>query len=194
MTEELQIQAQPSDQSCTFTVSEPVYPGGSFFFNNANTAENSPLPSQILSLQPIQSVLISEDTIEVTKTGHIDWRPLAAQIGAIIRAAMDGNSPPIDPELASTLPPSAEIQTSINGILESDINPSLASHGGYVELLEVKRNDLYVRMGGGCQGCSSASATLRQGVEQLLRERVPAVGAIFDTTDHAAGRNPYYTG
>jgi Fe-S cluster biogenesis protein NfuA len=63
-----------------------------------------------------------------------------------------------------------------------------------VELLEVKRNDVYVRMGGGCQGCSSASATLRQGVEQLIRERVPAVGAIFDTTDHAAGRNPYYTG
>lgn len=194
MSEELQIEAQPSDQNCTFTVSEPVYPGGSFFFNNAHIAENSPLPSQILSLQPIQSVLISEDTIEVTKTGHIDWRPLAAQIGAIIRAAMDGNSPPIDPELASTLPPSAEIQSSINGILESDINPSLASHGGYVELLEVKRNDVYVRMGGGCQGCSSASATLRQGVEQLIRERVPAVGAIFDTTDHAAGRNPYYTG
>ncbi len=194
MTDSIQIQAQPSDQACTFTVSVPVYPNGSFFFNSVEAAEKSPLAAQILSMQPIESVLISEDTIEVNKTGYLDWRPLATQIGAIIRAALDGNSPPIDPSLAATLPPAEEISASVNSILESDINPSLASHGGFVELLEVKRNDLYLRMGGGCQGCASASATLRQGVEKLIRERVPAVGAIFDTTDHAAGRNPYYSG
>jgi Fe-S cluster biogenesis protein NfuA len=73
-----------------------------------------------------------------------------------------------------------------------DINPAVAAHGGVVELIDVQRNDVFLRMGGGCQGCGMASMTLRQGVESAIRRTVPEVGAIMDTTDHAAGRNPYY--
>ena len=56
----------------------------------------------------------------------------------------------------------------------------------------IRRNLVYVRMAGGCQGCGSANETLKQGVETAIREKIPAVGAVLDTTDHAAGTNPYY--
>ena len=63
---------------------------------------------------------------------------------------------------------------------------------GVISLLDVQNGIVYVKMGGGCQGCASSTATLKQGVEQSIRARVEGVVEILDTTDHAAGSNPYY--
>lgn len=85
-------------------------------------------------------------------------------------------------------PLAAEIQA----LIDSQINPGVASHGGFVELLDVKDSRVYVRMGGGCQGCGMASVTLKQGVEVLIKQQFPQIEAVVDTTDHAGGENPYY--
>ena len=69
----------------------------------------------------------------------------------------------------------------------------MAAHGGWVELIDVQKNEVFIRMGGGCQGCGMADVTLKQGVEKSIRQAIPEVGAIMDTTDHASGRNPYYS-
>ncbi len=82
----------------------------------------------------------------------------------------------------------ARIQT----ILDEEVNPFVASHGGVISLVDFKEGTAYVQMGGGCQGCGQASATLRQGVEQRIKELVPEVTEVVDTTDHEAGANPYY--
>ncbi len=57
----------------------------------------------------------------------------------------------------------------------------------------MKKNNVYIRLGGGCQGCGAADVTLKQGIEKAIRDLAPAVGEILDTTDHASGRNPYYS-
>ncbi|MGE3271954.1 MAG: NifU family protein, partial [Chloroflexota bacterium] len=85
-------------------------------------------------------------------------------------------------------PLAAEIQA----VIDAQINPGVASHGGYVELLDVKENRVFVKMGGGCQGCGMAAVTLKQGVEVMLREKFPQIADVVDTTDHANGENPYY--
>jgi Fe/S biogenesis protein NfuA len=85
-------------------------------------------------------------------------------------------------------PLAVEIQT----LIDSQINPGVASHGGYVELLDVKDSRVFVRMGGGCQGCGMASVTLKQGVEVLIKQSFPQIDAVVDSTDHAGGENPYY--
>jgi len=79
----------------------------------------------------------------------------------------------------------------IQKLIDTQINPGVASHGGVVELLDVKDDRVFVRMGGGCQGCGMASVTLKQGVEALLKQHYPAI-SVVDTTDHAGGDNPYY--
>jgi Fe/S biogenesis protein NfuA len=80
----------------------------------------------------------------------------------------------------------------IQEVIDSQINPGLASHGGHVELLDLQDGVAYVRLGGGCQGCGMVDVTLRQGIEALLREAVPELQGVVDTTDHASGTNPYY--
>lgn len=80
----------------------------------------------------------------------------------------------------------------IQELLSERVNPGVASHGGYVTLLGVQNYDVYLEMGGGCQGCTMSAATLRQGIEILLREEIPGIGQIYDQTDHEAGANPYY--
>ncbi len=82
--------------------------------------------------------------------------------------------------------------TKLEALIESEINPGLAAHGGYVRLLELIEHTAFVVMGGGCQGCGMAAVTLQQGVKQRVREALPSIEHIIDTTDHAAGLNPYY--
>ena len=78
-------------------------------------------------------------------------------------------------------------------VLEDMINPAVASHGGRVDLVDYVNNNVYLRLSGGCQGCSASSATLKNGIERLLREEFPEIGDIVDVTDHESGENPYYT-
>jgi Fe/S biogenesis protein NfuA len=82
----------------------------------------------------------------------------------------------------------------VQEVIDDQINPQIASHGGFVTLLDVKESNVYLSMGGGCQGCGMADVTLKQGIETMIREAVPEVSAIYDTTDHAAGQNPYFAG
>ena len=82
----------------------------------------------------------------------------------------------------------------ISYLLVTDINPGLASHGGEVSLVEITEDNIAIlKFGGGCQGCSAADLTLKQGIHTSFRKAVPQVGAIFDETDHTAGLNPYFS-
>ena len=78
-------------------------------------------------------------------------------------------------------------------LLEDNINPQVAAHGGHISLIDVKEDTAFVRLEGGCQGCSSSSATLRQGVELEIKKLVPSIAQVIDVTDHSAGSTPYYS-
>jgi len=80
----------------------------------------------------------------------------------------------------------------VQDVLDTMVNPGVASHGGSVELEGVEDGTAIIRFGGGCQGCGAADVTLKHGVERMIREQVPEIAAIVDATDHAAGENPYY--
>ena len=81
---------------------------------------------------------------------------------------------------------------AIQGLLESTINPSVASHGGHISLIDVDGARAYIRMEGGCQGCGMADVTLKQGVQVEIQKVVPTIREVLDVTDHAGGTNPYY--
>ena len=80
----------------------------------------------------------------------------------------------------------------VQEVLDRQINPGIAGHGGEVAIERLEGDTLYLTMGGGCQGCAASAATLRQGIERMIREQVPEIENIIDVTDHAAGVNPYY--
>jgi Fe/S biogenesis protein NfuA len=84
------------------------------------------------------------------------------------------------------------LETQLQELITNQINPGLASHGGYTALLGVERGKARIMMGGGCQGCGLSQATLRQGIEVMIRQAIPEITEIIDETDHEAGDNPYY--
>ena len=77
-------------------------------------------------------------------------------------------------------------------LLDRHINPSLAAHGGYAELVKMEETVAHILMGGGCQGCAMSAATLRQGIEVMIAEAIPEITEIVDVTDHEAGENPFF--
>ncbi len=86
--------------------------------------------------------------------------------------------------------PTAEL---VQELIDSRINPGIASHGGWVQLIDYEDGRVYVKLGGGCQGCGMVDVTLKQGIETLLKQEIPEVVEVLDTTDHASGTNPYYS-
>ncbi len=81
---------------------------------------------------------------------------------------------------------------AILDLLETRINPSVASHGGHIALVDVQDDTVYIRLEGGCQGCGMADVTLKQGIEGQIKQVVPHIQKVLDVSDHAAGENPYY--
>ncbi|MGD8319733.1 MAG: NifU family protein [Gemmatimonadota bacterium] len=88
--------------------------------------------------------------------------------------------------------PTGEIADQVRSVLDAQVNPAIASHGGMISLVDVDGTEVYVEMSGGCQGCALSRMTLRQGVEKMLRQAIPELTAVHDVTDHASGENPFF--
>jgi Fe-S cluster biogenesis protein NfuA len=192
MADEIPIRGEPSrtGERCSFIVDRPLLPHESAHFAGPETARHSPLAAELLSMPGIESVLIADNTVTVASASPADWPALG--IGNVIRRHLRTGAPIVADAYFDALPSEGDLKWAIRELFERDINPAIAQHGGWVELIEVRRNNVYLRLGGGCQGCGAADVTLKQGIEKAVRSLAPLVGEILDTTDHAAGRNPYY--
>ena len=193
MASPIGITGEPSaaGDRCKFTVDRPVLPGSSAFFADPASAASSPLAADLLAIPGVESVLIADDVVTVASSYGVDWPALG--IGNVIRRHLSGGGPIVAPDFFEDLPAEGDLRWAIRDLLDREINPAVAAHGGFVELIDVKRNNVFLRLGGGCQGCGAADVTLKQGIEKAIRALAPKVGEILDTTDHAAGRNPYYS-
>jgi len=178
--------------SCKFIVDRPVYPGKSAYFGNREAAIASALAQKLFEIPAVENILIAGNQITVSKTGSDAWPVIGKQIGMKIREHIRSNVPAVDEDFSGTLPGEAEIRQKVQDLFVREINPALGSHGGWVELVDVKGNTVFVKLGGGCQGCASAKMTLKMGIERIIREKIPEVGEILDATDHSTGSNPYY--
>jgi Fe/S biogenesis protein NfuA len=84
------------------------------------------------------------------------------------------------------------VEEKLTTLLDGEINPSLAMHGGFAELVRLDADVAYITMGGGCQGCGLAKVTLSDGIKATIVERIPEIREVVDLTDHASGANPFF--
>ena len=136
---------------------------------------------------------MSGGTVTVTKDGPAPWQVTGKAVGAAIRAVLAGGVPPVAAASPAASADDEALYRRVADLFEAEINPAVARHGGFVDLIDVQDGVVMLRMGGGCQGCGMADVTLRQGIEKALRQRVPEIAGIVDVTDHSAGTNPYVT-
>ncbi|MBC8646312.1 MAG: NifU family protein [Thermoanaerobaculia bacterium] len=193
MESEIKITGEPSTarDRCKYTVDRPLLPDQSAFFGDPQAGVYSRLAAELLGMAGIESVLVADNVVSLSAEHEVDWPALG--IGNVIRKHLKGGQPVVDPRYFEDLPSEGDLKWAITDLLDREINPAVAQHGGFVELIDVKSNNVFLRLGGGCQGCGAADVTLKQGIEKAIRSLVPRVGEILDTTDHAAGRNPYYS-
>lgn len=163
----------------------------------AAALQASVMPSVIARGGDIRVLGVEDGTARLEVTGSPGAAPpLRARIEALIRhavpeverVAMIG--PDAEPAQASAPDTLADL---VQGVLDRDINPVIAAHRGHARLVAVEEGWVRLCLEGGCQGCSLAEVTLRQGIEPLLREKVPGVVGLTDVTDHEAGREPFFS-
>jgi len=179
--------------SCKFAVDRVVLAEGCVRYSDKTKAQASPLAQRLFAVPGVSGVDIYGKTVMVRKQGADTWRTVGPQIGTVIREQLRSGQPAVNPDGMRGSPDQAKLREAVEHLLNQQINPAVASHGGAISLLDVHDGTVFLQMSGGCQGCASASVTLREGVERTLREQIPGVGAVVDVSDHAAGTNPYYS-
>jgi Fe-S cluster biogenesis protein NfuA len=189
--------------TCKFVVNRSVHSGGPFFFSNKKQAAGSPLSEQLFTLSGVANVLIADSVVTICKDPIASWTGLKAAIGSAIRAQLITGMPAILEMYIHTGTQASilngtqrrsdtELMTVIQVLLNKKVNPSIANHGGKILIVKISQSKLYISMSGGCQGCASSQVTLRQGFDVMLKRVAPEIEEVVDTTNHSAGKQPYY--
>jgi len=181
---------------CRFLVSRPVYPEGERFFAGPGEAAGSPLAERLFELPGVAHVLVAGPVVVIGKSPGAEWDQLKAPVAAVIRSQLASGVPLVlkpAGAAAGAVRSDGEIRALVQDLLDREVNPAVAAHGGAIVLTAVRDRRLYVELRGGCQGCAGAQLTLRQGFERMVHRVVPEVTGIVDVTDHAGGASPYYT-
>jgi len=131
-------------------------------------------------------VIVPAGSIEQLDGATLDI-PAGGGAGLVLR---NPNRP--DPLAGKHIELTGSVAEQVQQLLDQQINPALAAHGGFAELKGVEGAKVYVTMGGGCQGCAVSAMTLRDGITRSIKESIPEVAEVIDTTDHEAGENPFY--
>jgi Fe/S biogenesis protein NfuA len=156
------------------------------------------------------AIVVADHSVEKLRGATIDWSEDPLHTGFVV---LNPNKPPPAPVFLPTLPMSpgagqavpspgssvtpgigldTDVARHVIAVLDHEVNPSIASHGGHAELAAIEGATAYLRLGGGCQGCGMATVTLSQGIEVAITHAVPGIDRVVDVTDHASGTNPYF--
>jgi Fe-S cluster biogenesis protein NfuA len=162
----------------------------------AAALERSVLPSVVARGAGLRVGTVEDGIAVLEMTGSPGAvLPLASRIEALIRAAVPGITGVriTGPGAAPPGSTAGSLAERARRVLDAEINPVIAAHHGHVTMAGVDRGWVRIRLEGGCQGCSLAEVTLRQGIEPLLRARLPDMTGLVDVTDHEEGTQPLFS-
>lgn len=136
------------------------------------------------------ALVLDPASAERLEGATIDWKDSLVESGFRIENPNEPASPVLPTGTRDDL--EGPVPDRVRRLLDTEINPAIAAHGGFVRLVDVKDDRVFLAFGGGCHGCGLVDVTLKQGIETRIREAVPEVAEVVDTTDHSTGDAPYY--
>jgi Fe-S cluster biogenesis protein NfuA len=202
--EQINIMAFPSQdpQVCHFKASKD-FSEDKLKCQNKEEAKGHPFFEALFELEGIKEVLVERAILVLKKSSETSWQVLGKQVGTVIRESFQKG--PLFGEGQESLKvhdaplpededdsPKSEFFLTLDKFIQEKVGPALASHGGTAKLEKIEDDRVHLRFGGGCQGCSQASVTVKQGVEKLIMENFPQIKGVIDVTDHQQGTNPYF--
>ena len=177
---------------CRFTSEVTLYVGTKTIAN-VDEAKGLPLAERLLYIPGIAKIQLIGHLLVVTKTLDKQWSDLVTEIESVLIAFLiSGLALTADEVNDRMMLIGRNPREKVQYLIDTQINPGVAEHGGFVRVVDVTDGTLYVKLGGGCQGCGAADFTLRQGIETIIKRNVPEIHQIVDVTNHSAGTSPYY--
>jgi Fe-S cluster biogenesis protein NfuA len=178
----IETEGTPNPATLKFLPGRDVMGAGTADFAGIEAAARSPLASAVFALPGVTRVFLGGDFITVTKSGDTDWQALKPRVlGAIMehfvagRPVVEGAEADADEDV---LPEDAEIVAQIKELLDTRVRPAVAGDGGDIVFRGFRDGIVRLHMQGACSGCPSSSATLKHGIENMLRHYVPEVRGV----------------
>ena len=179
---------------CRFTSDRTLYVGTKTF-NARDEADGLPLAATLMCVPAVEKIQLIGHLLVVTKNEDREWHDLGNEIESVLTSYLiSGDALSPDDVLEKMMLIGRSTREKVQYLIDAQINPGVAEHGGSVQVVDVKDDSVYLRLHGGCQGCSAADFTLKQGIETIVKRAVPEIQQIIDLTNHSAGLNPYYRG
>jgi Fe-S cluster biogenesis protein NfuA len=195
MTDDVQIVSDIDLRNpgiCRFTSTRTLYVGTKTI-SSVNEAEGLPLAEKLIGLPGVEKLQLIGHLLVVTRTANRKWEQLVDEIKSVLTSYLvSGQALTPDDVHEKMMLMGRSTKEKVQYLIDMQINPGVAEHGGSVGIVDVKGDILYVRLYGGCQGCGAADFTLKQGIETIVKRAVPEIVHIIDLTNHNAGMNPYY--
>jgi Fe-S cluster biogenesis protein NfuA len=179
----IETEGTPNPATLKFLPGRYVMESGTADFASPGSAARSPLATALFDLEGVARVFLGNDFVTVTKTDEIDWPALKPQILATImdhfvagRATIEGDAEGLDEEDVD--PADQEVVDQIKELLDTRVRPAVAGDGGDIVFRGYRDGVVRLHMQGSCSGCPSSRATLKHGIENMLRHYVPEVVAV----------------
>lgn len=193
MTQKITIEVdQRNPKICRFLSGRTLYVG-TRTVSNADDAKGLPLAEQLMCLPGIEKIQLIGHLLVVIRTADREWKDLGKEIESVLTSYLiSGLALTPDEVHEKMMLVGRNTKEKVQYLVDTQINPGVAEHGGSVQVVDVNNDSVYVRLHGGCQGCGAADFTLKQGIEMIVKRAVPEIKQIIDLTNHGAGLNPYY--
>src|SRR6266481_7380940 len=177
---------------CRFTVPRTLYVGTKTV-SNADDAKGLVLAERLICLPGIEKLQLIGHLLVVTKTAEREWTDLGNEVESILTSYLiSGQALTPEDVQEKMMLIGRNTREKVQYLVDTQINPGVAEHGGSVQVVDVRDGGVYLRLHGGCQGCGAADFTLKQGIETIVKRAVPEIDQVIDLTNHRAGMNPYY--
>jgi len=197
VTEDTQITSEVDQRDssvCRFTSVRTLYVGTKTI-SNADDAKRLPLAEELIRLSGVERLQLIGHLLVITKTVNHDWDQLVPEIKSVLTSYLVSTEALTPDEVNEKMMLiGRNTKEKIQYLIDTQINPGVAEHGGAVQIVDIRGGSLYLKLHGGCQGCGAADFTLKQGIETIVKRAVPEIDQIIDLTNHSAGTNPYYQG
>jgi len=179
-------------QVCRFTSSRTLYVGTKTC-NTTDEADGLPLAATLMCLPAVEKIQLIGHLLVVTKNEDREWHDLGNEIESVLTSYLiSGEALSSDDVQEQMMLIGRSTREKVQYLIDVQINPGVAEHGGSVQVVDVKDDSVYLRLHGGCHGCGAADFTLKQGIETIVKRAVPEIQQVIDLTNHRAGMNPYY--
>lgn len=184
----IQTETTPNPATIKFIPGHPVAPGGSLEVRTIDETSVSPLAARLFRVTGVGSVFLGSDFVSVTKAEDADWSYMKPQVLAAIMEHYLSGIPAVDESALNRSSDIAgienEVVRQICELIETRVRPAVARDGGDIEFVKFDEGIVWLRMKGACAGCPSSTATLKMGIENMLKHFVPEVLSVEQYADY----------